>query len=170
MWKELDAYFEGFPAQKRVAHLLLKRGLRVVGGKVLCGEIEIPHAKIARELGIDRRVVEAATKRIQQNERLQMVFSGLQPIAFLRDSAPAMGLGVIVITADDASKPGIIGRVTSKIAERGISIRQAIAEDPYLAEQPELTVITEGTIPGELINELRGLAGVKKVTLYRSTT
>lgn len=166
MWSELESYFGKFPAQKKVAFLLLKRGLRVEGGKVLCGGIEIPHTQIAGELGVDRRVVDATAARILKNEKLSKIYSNLQPVAFLRDSAPAMGLNVIVITADDASKPGILGRVTGKIAERGISIRQAIAEDPYFTEIPELTVITEGEIPGELINELRTVEGVKKVTIY----
>ncbi|MEE8168633.1 MAG: hypothetical protein V3T58_07160 [Candidatus Hydrothermarchaeales archaeon] len=166
MWSELETYFKKFPAQKRVAILLLRRGLRIKNGKVLCGKLEIPHTQIAKELGVDRRVVDATTTRILENKKLGEVYSKLQPIAFLRESAPAMGLNVIVITADDASKPGIIGSITSRIAEHRISIRQALAEDPYLLESPELTVITEGEIPGELINELRKIEGVKKVTIY----
>lgn len=166
MWDEIERYFSGYPAQRRVALLLLKRGLRVEGGKVRCGGIEVPHAQIAKELGIDRRVVDATAARIMKNNKLKSIYSQLESIAFLRNSAPAMGLSVIVITPSDAAKPGIIGGVTSKIAEKGIMIRQAIAEDPYLSESPELTIITEGNIPGELINELRGLSGVKKVTIY----
>jgi hypothetical protein len=166
MWDEIDEYFAGYPAQKKVALLLLKRGLRIEEGRVLCGNVEVPHAQIARELGIDRRVVDAAASRIMKNEKLMRIFSRLEPIAFLRESAPAMGLNVIIITATNAAKPGIIGGVTSEIAKRGISIRQAIAEDPYLTETPELTIITEGEIPGDLINSLRRIPGVRKVTLY----
>ncbi len=166
MWDEIDRYFSGYPAQKKVALLLLKRGLRIERGKVLCGGIEVPHAQVAKELDVDRRVVDTTASRIMKNERLRRIYTQLEPIAFFRNSAPAMGLNVIVITPSDAAQAGILGAVTSKVAEKGISIRQAIADDPYLTENPELTIITEGNIPGELINELRNTPGVKKVTIY----
>ncbi|MFQ5815525.1 MAG: amino acid-binding protein [Candidatus Hydrothermarchaeaceae archaeon] len=166
MWDEIERCFAGYPAQKKVALLLLAMGLRIKGGRVHCGNIEAPHIQIAKELGIDRRVVDSAASRIMKNDKLMRIYSQLEPIAFLRNSAPAMGLNVMVITASDAAKPGIIGGVTSVIAKRGISIRQAIADDPYLSETPELTIITEGEVPGDLINEIRRIPGVEKVTFY----
>ncbi len=166
MWNKIDEYFAGYPAQKKVALLLLKMGLRIENGKVYCGNIEVPHTQVAKELGIDRRVVDSAALRIMKNDKLMQIYSHLVPMAFHKNSAPAMGLNVIAISASDAAKPGIIGSVATEIADRGISIRQAIAEDPYLSEKPELTIIAEGEIPGDLINALRRIPGVKKVTFY----
>ncbi len=41
----------GYPAQKKVACLLLKRGFQVgEKGRVVCGKIEIPHSQIGKEL------------------------------------------------------------------------------------------------------------------------
>ncbi|MEE9594641.1 MAG: hypothetical protein V3V92_04510, partial [Candidatus Hydrothermarchaeales archaeon] len=105
MWDKIDEYFAGYPAQKKVAILLLTMGMRIKGGKVLSGEIEIPHTQIAKQLGIDRRVVDSAASRIMENDKLMKIYSQLEPVAFLRNSAPAMGLSVIVITASDAAKP-----------------------------------------------------------------
>ncbi len=166
MWDEIESYFKGYPAQKKVALLLLATGLRIDREKVHCGNIEVPHTQIAKELGIDRRVVDSAASRITKNAKLMGIFSQLEPVAFLRNSAPEMGLNVIVIKVSDAAKPGIIGAVANEIARRGISIRQAIAEDPYLSEDPALTIIAEGDVPGDLIKELRSIPGVAKVTFY----
>lgn len=167
MWSQIEEYFEGFPSQMKVAMLLLHRGFQVNdAGRVVCGSIAIPHTQIAKELGVDRRVVDTTAMRILKSLELRKVYQGLQSIAFLRDTAPALGLGVIVISVKDASKPGIIGAVASKIAEHGIAIRQAIADDPYFVEGPKFTVITSGEIPGKLIEDLRRIAGVKNITVY----
>jgi predicted regulator of amino acid metabolism with ACT domain len=52
------------------------------------------------------------------------------------------------------------------VASYGLSIRQAISDDPYFVEDPKLTIITEGRIPGDLVRQLTEIAGVKKVTVY----
>jgi hypothetical protein len=167
MWAELEEYFKGYPAQKKVAQFLLKKGFQIgKNRRVSSGGIEIAHAQIANELGVDRRAVDATIERIMENERLRKVFQNLQTIAFLKDAAPGLGLGVIVIAVEDPSKPGIIGRVASKIADHGVAIRQAIADDPYFTDNPEFTVITEGEISGKLVEELRKLDGIKKITIY----
>jgi hypothetical protein len=146
---------------------LLQRGFQVKeGGKIRCGNIAIPHTQIAKELGIDRRSVDMAAERILKNDKLKGIYQSLRSIAFLRDTARHLGLGVVVISAKDASKPGIIGAVASKIAEHGIAIRQAIADDPYLTREPKFTVITNGEIPGKLIDDLKKIEGVKNITIY----
>jgi len=166
MWSEIEEYFKKYPMQKRVALFLLRKGFQVnEKGRVCVDGIEIPHTQIARELGIDRRVVDATADRIRRKDSLYRIFSNLRCVAFLRDVAPLLGLSVVVITPDDAAKPGIIGRVASKISEWGIPIRQAIADDPYLFEDPRLTIITDGELPGELIKELKALDGVKRLTI-----
>jgi hypothetical protein len=167
MWDEIEDYFKNYPAQKRVALFLLRKGFQVsTNGRIICGGMLIPHTQIGKELGIDRRVVDTTAKRILENERLKRIYEKLQSIAFLREAAPDLELSVIVITPKDASKPGIIGSVASKIAKHGISIRQAIADDPYLTENPEFTVITDSEVSGELLNELKKIEGIKKITIY----
>ena len=48
----------------------------------------------------------------------------------------------------------------------GLSIRQAIVDDPELSPEPKLTLIVETKIPGELIPELLKISGVAKVSVY----
>lgn len=167
MWRDVEESFKGYPAQKKVAKYLLEKGFRV-GEKrrVMTGGVEIAHAQIGRELEVDRRVVDATADRIYKDKKLMNVYSHLESVAFLRSAAPAMGLGVIVISVDDASKPGIIGTITSTIAKHGVSIRQAMADDPYFTEDPVFTVITSQKIEGKVFEGLKNIKGVKKITIY----
>jgi predicted regulator of amino acid metabolism with ACT domain len=45
-------------------------------------------------------------------------------------------------------------------------IRQAIVDDYQLSEEPKLFIVTEKTLPGKLLTQLRGTPGVKKVITY----
>jgi hypothetical protein len=55
--------FEKYPAQAKVLKLLFERGFQVnEEGKVSSGSIEIVHTQLAKEAGVDRRVVDATTK------------------------------------------------------------------------------------------------------------
>jgi hypothetical protein len=167
MWRDIEEYFEGYPSQKKVALYLLRRGFQVgEDGRIRSGGVAIPHAQIAKELDIDRRTVDTAARRILKKPRLRKIYRSLQTIAYLGDTARHLNLGVVIISVDDASRPGIIGAVASKIAEHGIAIRQAIADDPYLTDDPKFTVIADGKIPGELIDDLKKIEGVKNITIY----
>lgn len=167
MWSAILKKFDKYPAQEKVVRFLLERGFQVSReGRVVSGNIEIPHAQIAKEIGVDRRVVDATCEVILGDDVLTGIFRNVHTIPFLRDVASSLGLGVIIITPDDASMPGLLGRVATAVAEHGLSIRQAVADDPYLTESPKMTIITDGDVPGELINKLKALAGVKGITVY----
>lgn len=167
IWAEVAKAFEGYPAQLSVVRLLFKYGLRVrEDGEIACGNIRIPSVQIAREAGVDRRVVDATAKRILGDEKLISIFANLEPIAYLKGVAHRLGLGVIEILPKDAARPGIISEVTGVISNFGISIRQAVADDPFFTPQPKLTIITDKPVPGKVIDELRKLPTVRSVIVY----
>ena len=167
MWGEIEAAFKGYPAQKKVAKYLLSKGFRVGNQKkVLCDGIEIAHVQIGKEVGVDRRVVDATVRRIIGNKKLLKIFANLESTVFLRSAAPSMGLGVVIISVKNASQSGVIGEITSTIANHGVSIRQAVADDPYLSEEPVFTVITDSKIKGKLFDDLNNIKGIKKITIY----
>jgi predicted regulator of amino acid metabolism with ACT domain len=167
MWQEILNKFKRFPAQEKVIRLILQRGFQVSDrGRVVSGEIEIPHAQIAKELDVDRRVVDTTAASIREDEDLWKIFRNVRSMTFLGDVAPVLGLGVIEITPTDAAKSGILGNVASAVARYGLSIRQAVSDDPYFVESPKLTIITEGKIPGDLVRLLTEIEGVKRVTVY----
>jgi predicted regulator of amino acid metabolism with ACT domain len=167
MWREILFKFRRFPAQEKVIRLILQRGFQVnEHGRVVSGEIEIPHAQIAKELNVDRRVVDTTASAIREDDDLWKIFKNIRSMTFLGEVATVLGLGVIEITPTDAAKTGILGNVAKAVASYGLSIRQAVSDDPYFVEDPKLTIITEGKIPGDLVRLLTEVDGVKRVTVY----
>ncbi len=167
MWSIIQEKFKNHPAQEKVIRLLLERGFQVnEEGRVVSGSIEIPHTQIANEIAVDRRVVDSTCETIRKEKTLLQIFRNVRTMPFLREVAPLLGLGVIVIAPDNAARKGLLGAVATAVAEHGITIRQAVSDDPYLTEEPKLTIITEGKVSGELVNTLTGIKGVKSVTVY----
>jgi len=167
MWQEILDKFKRFPAQEKVIRLILVRGFQINdASRVVSGGIEIAHAQIAKELDVDRRVVDTTAQAIRDDETLWKVFKNVRSMTFLGDVAPILGLGVIEITPINAAKTGLLGDVASAVANSGLSIRQAVSDDPYFVESPKLTLITEGKIPGDLVRLLMEIEGVKRVTVY----
>jgi len=167
MWEPIHAKFEKYPAQEKVVQLLFERGFQVnENGKVVSGNIEIPHVQIGREARVDRRVVDATVLHILEDAVLFDFFKNVRSIPFLVDVAPHLNLGVIIITPDDGADVGIISSVTQIISNAGLSIRQAVSDDPYFTEAPRLTIITNEKIPGQLVDQLLKAKGVKGVTVH----
>jgi hypothetical protein len=167
MWSELLARFAKFPAQERVAEVLLEHGFQVnSAGMVVSGSIRIPDTEVAREAKVDRRAVDETTHTILGDDMLKDFFSNIKTFVFLRDVAPVLGLGVMIITPQDASQVGIIEEVTQTIAECGLSVRQAVTDDSYFIDDPKLTIICETRIPGALVDKLLQLASVKGVSIF----
>ncbi|WP_415383272.1 amino acid-binding protein [Halosimplex sp. TS25] len=158
--------FADSPSQQAVIRLILERGFSVNDeGRVVSGGIEIPNTGIAREIDVDRRVVDATTDAILADDQLRRIFQNISAIPSLMDLAPVLDLTALAITVRDAEESGIVSTVTGAIADRGISIRQTISEDPEFTDEPKLYVITDGEIPGDLLNEIRGMAFVHKIEL-----
>jgi predicted regulator of amino acid metabolism with ACT domain len=167
MWSQIERYFKDLPAQLKVAKLLFERGFQVrEDGKVVSGGIEIPHTQIAKEIGVERRAVDSTVQTILSKPELKRIYTNLRQVCSLQEVAREFNLGVIVFVPEDASQTGIIANVTKKVSEKGLSIRQAQAEDPGISAQPKLTLIIEGEIPPELISEIRKLPGTRSITVY----
>ena len=167
MWRQIEGYFEDLPAQLKVSRLLFERGFQVrEDGKVVSDGIEIAHTQIAKEAGVERRAVDSTVRTILSKPELKRIYMNLRQVCSLQEVAREFDLSVIVFVPQDARQTGIIANVTRKVSERGLSIRQALAEDPGLSAQPKLTLIIEGEIPPELISEIRKLPGARSVTVY----
>lgn len=165
MWDLLTRYFQRFPAQSRVAQTLLSQGLSVREDGVYSGDVAISDTALARACKVDRRIISATVDTIREEPELWQVYSRLQPTCLLKDAAPVMRWGVIEIVPSDAHEPGILSHVANVVSRRGISIRQAIVDDPDLVEEPRLYVITESPVPMEVIAEIREGKGIKSVVI-----
>ncbi len=166
MWNKIRPYFEKFPAQGRVAQMMLRHGLRVASGRVYCGEIPLSDTAIGRAAGVDRRVVSSTVSTIEGSPELAAIFSRLAPTVHLKDVAPLMRWGAIEIVPIDAARPGILAGTASIIASAGLSIRQVIVDDPEVVEQPRAFIITEGPVPAELLPKIKTVEGVQGVVVY----
>ena len=166
MFDEIMRKFEGSPSQQAVIRLLLERGFSVNDdGRVVSGGIEIPNTGIAREIGVDRRVVDSTTTAILDDDELRRIFQNISSIPSLMDLAPVLDLSVLTIEPNDAERPGIVAEVTGLLADRDISIRQTVTEDPEFTDEPRLYVVTDDPIPGDLLNELSNLAFVRRISI-----
>ena len=166
MWARFRSHFKGFPAQEKVAQLMVVHGLRVRDGNVLAGEIKISDTALARAAGVDRRVVTATVATIGSTEELKTFFDRLLPVCHLRDVAPLMNWGAIEIVPTNASKPGILAGVAAIIAQAGISIRQVIMDDPEIVDDPHGFIVTEAPVPERLLPQIKQVDGVKSVVLH----
>lgn len=167
MWSRIETHFKDLPAQLRVARLLFERGFQVKeDGKVASGQIEVPHTQIAKEVGVERRAVDSTVRTILSKIELQRIYANLRQVCSLKEVAREFNLGVIVFIPKDARRTGIIADVARTVAEKGLSIRQVLTEDPSTSAQPRLTLIIEEEIPPELISEIRKLPGTRSVTVY----
>jgi len=166
MFDEIMEKFEGSPSQQRVIRLLLERGFSVNDeGRVVSGGIEIPNTGIAREIDVDRRVVDSTTDAILDDDELRRIFQNISQVPSLMDLAPVLDLTVVAVAVTDAEAEGIVAEITGRLADRGISIRQTISEDPEFTDEPRLYLVTGEQLPGDLINELNDLAFVRSIEL-----
>jgi hypothetical protein len=166
MFDEIMEKFEGSPSQQAVIRLILERGFSVnEEGRVVSGGIEIPNTGIAREIGVDRRVVDSTTQTILDDPELTRIFTNISAIPSLMDLAPVLDLTALTVEVADADEPGIVAQITTLIADRDIPIRQTISDDPEFTDDPKLYIITDEPLPGDLINQIVALPFVRKVEL-----
>jgi predicted regulator of amino acid metabolism with ACT domain len=167
MWNSLKKHFEGYPERLKVIRVLVENGLSARDERVYLNQIEIPPVRIARVAGVDRRTVNETLKAIKANRELRLIFEEMRSAGHsLKEIAKPLNLGVVEITPVDAKTPGILAKSATILAKAGLSIRQAIVDDPELSPEPKLALIVEKKIPGELIPELLKIKGVAKVAVY----
>lgn len=166
MFEQIMEKFEGSPSQQAVIRLLLERGFSVNDeGRVVSGGIEIPNTGIAREIGVDRRVVDSTTDAILSDDELRRIFRNISQVPSLMDLGPVLDLSVLTIAVRDAQEQGIVADITQLLADHEITVRQLITEDPEFTDEPRLHVVTDEKLPGEIINQLTGLPYVRSVQL-----
>jgi uncharacterized protein len=167
VWNTIKKYLSEYPERLKVARVLVENGLSVVDSKILLNQIEIPPVRIARVAGVDRRTVNETMSIISENREIRLIFEEIRPAGHsLREIAKHLNLGVVEITATDPRMPGILANSSMLLTKEGLSIRQAIVDDPELSPEPKLTLIVEKKVPGKLIPRLLKISGVAKISVY----
>jgi predicted regulator of amino acid metabolism with ACT domain len=167
VWSKISKRLSDYPVRINVARTFIELGLSVKKeGKIYCGPVEMAESKIARALDVDRRVVRETATLIAGDDMLAPIFMKLRPAGpFLADIAKFLGYMVIEIYADSSSI-GILASASSIISGEGISIRQAVADDPDLIPEPKLTIVADREVSGVALEKILKIAGVKKLTAY----
>lgn len=167
MWEKVNEKFKKYPARLRVAEKMIELGLSLnEDGKIYCGNLKISDKAVATAAEVDRRAIKSTIEVIREDEDLYNLFSNIIPAgSLLKNIAKNLDLGVIEIEVGSESE-GILANTTNLISKKGISIRQAYAEDTELQKNPILTIITEEPVKGDLINEFLKIKGVTRVSIY----
>lgn len=164
MLRYVEEFFAGSRAKLRIVATLLRLGIRVdKSGGLYCDTIELAPAKVARSLGVDRRVVIETARDIADDPELFPVFSDLLPIANVSKAAKFFGHNVIEIAADPNSV-GVVGKVAGVLSKNKVKIRQIIADDPDLYPEPALRIVVEGKLPQKALADIRRL-GLQSIAL-----
>jgi predicted regulator of amino acid metabolism with ACT domain len=167
MWHIILEHLKRHPERLSVAKILVENGFSIKGEKIFCNEIRIPYVEVARVAKVDRRTVTETIQIINAREPLRKIFSNLRSFGpSLKEIARHLGFGVAEITPNNPKTVGILADAATLIAEQGISIRQALVDDPELSPEPQLTLITDKPLPGELISNFLKIKGSPKVTIY----
>jgi len=167
MWNQIKNQLQEYPERLKVARVLVENGLSVQNNKIYLNQIEIPPVRIARVAGVDRRTVNETINTIKTSPDLKLIFEEIRPAGHsLKEIAKHINLGVLEITPINAKSLGILSNAATVLNKAGLSIRQAIVDDPELSPEPKLTLIVEKKIPGELIPEVLKIPGIAKVSVY----
>jgi hypothetical protein len=163
----LREFFSRQSAQRKVAEFMLSNGIRIdKEGNVFCGGVKLSSSKLARAVGVDRRVIGATVGTILENPRLKKIFLNLSSIPVLKEVASETGGGAIEIIPKDAESRGIVDSVTKIKTDAGIPIRQLTTDD-FLLDDPKMTVVTQKPIPKQLIDEILKTGLVKQVVVLK---
>lgn len=168
MWSRVSEQFAGQKVRLGVARRMLEYGISVSDDcRLFIGGLEVDYSALARDVGADRRVVKQTAEQIRGDDFLYSIFSKITPFgASLLPVVSRVGYSAIVIDADPRAA-GIISAAAGVLAKHNIVIRQALAADPDVFPEAKLTLIVQGQVPGNVIDELNAFKTVKSVTVMK---
>jgi predicted regulator of amino acid metabolism with ACT domain len=168
MWRQIQARFTRKKARIGVVRKMIELGIGVNSlFDLRVGDVMVRDSALADAAGVDRRVVRSTVKQIMEDPDLREIFTRVRPIGTsLVDVAELFGYSVLVVHADP-HKPGVISGVSTVLSDYGVVIRQALADDPDFIPDPKLTLVLDGRIPSDAVEQIQLLAPIESLTLRR---
>jgi uncharacterized protein len=168
VWPNIRKQFERQVVRPDIVRKMIECGMRVSEDeKIYVGDVEVDYSAVARAVDVDRRVVKQTVRQIRENRYLYSLFSKTKPLGTsLVDVVNLLGYSAIVIQADPRS-PGIMAEVAAILSRQGMVVRQAVAEDPEMVPDAKLTLVVEGQLTGQAIEELHGLKDVRSIKILK---
>ncbi len=168
MWRKAYAKFMRQRSRLEVVQRMVQLGISVDSKRrMFIGNLEVYDTALARAAGVDRRVVRNTINQVFEDPELREIFTKVRPVGTsLVEIAGLLGYSVLVVSADPY-KPGVIAGVAKALSESGIVIRQALADDPDMTQDPKLTLVVEGKVPVSVLSKIQEIGSVKSITLLK---
>jgi len=168
VWQNIRKQFERQVVRPDVVKKMIECGMRVSDDeKIYVGDVEVDYMAVARAADVDRRVVKQTVHQIRENRYLYSLFSRTRPLGTsLVGLVNQLGYTAIVIEADPKS-PGVMAGVAEILSRHGMVVRQAVAEDPEMVPEAKMTLVVEGQLTGNAIDELQSLNVVRSIKILK---
>ena len=168
MWSKVRKEFARQAVRPEVVKKMIECGMRVSADfKIYVGDVEVDYTAVARAVGADRRVVKQTVEQIRRSPYLYPIFSKTAPMGTsLVELAKELGYTALVVEADPRS-PGVMAGVAGILSKHGMVVRQAVADDPDMVEEAKMTLVVEGHLGGDAIEEISGLKTVRSLKILK---
>ena len=168
MWPSIRKQFERQVVRPDIVRKMIECGMHVSDDeKIYVDDVEVDYSAVARAVDVDRRVVKQTVHQIRVNRYLYSLFSKTKPLGTsLVSLVNQLGYTAIVIEADPKS-PGVMAGVAEILSRHGMVVRQAVAEDPEMVPDAKMTLVVEGQLTGQAMEELHGLKVVRSIKILK---
>ena len=168
VWANIRKQFERQVVRPEFVRKMIECGLRVSDDeKIYVDDVEVDYTAVARALDVDRRVVKSTAQQIRRNRYLYSLFSKTKPLGTsLVDVVSQLGYTAMIIEADPKSS-GVMAGVAEILSRHGMVVRQAVAEDPEMVPDAKMTLVVEGQLTGQAMEELHGLKVVRSIKILK---
>jgi uncharacterized protein len=168
MWPNIRRQFQRQVVRPEIVRKMIECGMRVSDDeKIYVDDVEVDYIAVARSVDVDRRVVKQTVQQIRRNRYLYSLFSMTKPLGTsLVSLVSELGYTAIIIEADPKS-PGVMAGVAEILSRHGMVVRQAVAEDPEMVPDAKMTLVVEGQLTGQAMEELNGLKVVRSLKILK---
>jgi uncharacterized protein len=168
MWPNVRKQFERQVVRPDIVRKMIECGMRVSDDeKIFIDDVEVGYSAVARAVGVDRRVVKQTARQIRGNRYLYSLFSMTRPLGTsLVNLVSQLGYTAVVIEADPKSS-GVMAGVAEILSRHGMVVRQAVAEDPEMVAEAKMTLVVEGQLTGQAMEELRRLKLISSMKILK---
>ena len=168
MWPNVRRQFDRQVVRPEIVRKMIACGMRVSEDeKIYVDDVEVDYTAVAKALDVDRRVVKQTAQQIRRNRYLYSLFSKTRPLGTsLVDLVSQHGYPAIIIEADPKA-PGVMAGVAEILSRHGMVVRQAVAEEPEMVPDAKMTLVVEGQLTGQAMEELNGLKTVRSIKILK---
>ncbi len=168
VWPQIKEQFARQVVRPDIVRKMIECGMRVSEDyKIFVDDVEVDYSAVARAVDVDRRVVKQTVEQIRANRYLYSIFSKTRPMgASLVDLVSVLGYSALVIEADPRL-PGVMAGVAEILSRHGNVVRQALADDPDMVQDAKMTLVIEGQLSGNALEELNALKSVKSLKILK---